>query len=253
MAAPGGEWSTDRFLGGRLEVAQPRAGYRAATDPVFLAAAVPARAGERVLDLGCGAGVAGLCLAARVPEVRLAGVELQPDYAVLARRNAARNGVEMEVIEADIAALPQGLRGRSFDHVIMNPPWYRGDSPPARDRGRDKALREAAPLDVWADVALRRLRPRGWLTVVQLAERLGEILAALEGRASAAVLPLAPRDGAEAGRVIVQARKGARAPLRLLPPLVLHRGHSHSEDGAEFTPAAHAVLRGGEALPLDRR
>ena len=245
--------SDDSFLDGRLRVLQPRAGYRAATDPVFLAAAVPARMGETALDLGCGAGVAGLCLAARVPGVRLAGVELQSDYAELARRNAARNHVEIEVIEADIAALPPELRARNFDHVIMNPPWYRGDSPRAHDAGRDAALREAAPLAVWTDAGLRRLRPGGRLTVIQLAERLGEILAALDGRASAVVLPLAAREGAEAGRVIVQARKGARAPLRLLAPLVLHSGSAHAGDGEDFTPAANAVLRGGAPLVLGRR
>lgn len=245
--------SDDRFLDGRLRVFQPRVGYRAATDPVFLAAAVPARAGETVLDLGCGVGVAGLCLAVRVPGLSLVGVEMQTDYAALARRNAARNGVEMEVAEADIAALPPGILGRSFDHVVMNPPWYRSDSPRALDVGRDAALREAAPFRVWADVALRRLQPGGRLTIVQLAERLGEILAALEGRASAAVLPLAPREGAPAGRVIVQARKGGRAPLRLLAPLVLHSGSAHERDGESFTPAAQAVLRHGEALPIGRR
>lgn len=253
MPFPDAALSDDSFLDGRLRVLQPRAGYRAATDPVFLAAAAPVRAGEAVLDLGCGAGVAGLCLAVRVPELSLCGAEMQSDYASLARRNAQRNGIKMEVIETDIAALPPELRARSFDHVIMNPPWYRPDSPRARDKGRDAALREAAPVGNWVDTALRRLRPGGWLTVVQLAERLGGILGALEGRASAAVLPLAAREGAEAGRVIVQARKGARAPLRLLAPLVLHSGPRHERDGENYTPAAQAILRGGEALPLGRR
>ncbi|MCZ8088489.1 MAG: methyltransferase, partial [Rhodobacteraceae bacterium] len=85
--------SDDKFLMGRLRLLQPVKGYRAATDPVLLAAACPARAGETVLDLGCGAGAAGLCLATRVPGVVLAGLEVQPEYADLARRNADRNGV----------------------------------------------------------------------------------------------------------------------------------------------------------------
>ena len=115
--------SRDAFLCGRLHLWQPKKGYRAATDPVILAAACPARAGERVLDLGCGAGAAALCLAARVPGVQLAGLEVQPAYATLARRNAVENGVDMQVECGDLAQMPVALR-RDFDHVIANPPYY---------------------------------------------------------------------------------------------------------------------------------
>src|SRR5690606_15065156 len=110
-------------------VRPPRPGYRAGMDAVMLAAAVPAQAGEHVLELGCGAGAAALCLCARVPGVRVTGVEIQPDYAALARRNAAENGADFTVAEGDAAALPAALRAVSFDHVMMNPPYYR------RDRG----------------------------------------------------------------------------------------------------------------------
>ena len=154
----------DAFLGGRVAAWQPRHGYRAATDPVLLAAAVEARAGQSVLELGCGAGVASLCLAARVPGLRITGVERQADYADLARRNA---GEGMEVITADIADLPADLRQRSFDHVIANPPYYpAGGGSPARDAGREAALREDTPLDLWVAAAARRLAPKGWFTVI---------------------------------------------------------------------------------------
>lgn len=116
--------SDDGFLGGRLRLLQPKAGYRAATDPVLLAAAVPARAGENALELGCGAGAAALCLAARVPGLAVTGLERQPAYAALARENAARNGLALTVIEGDLAHLPAALRERSFDHVLANPPYY---------------------------------------------------------------------------------------------------------------------------------
>ena len=102
----------DAFLDGRVQAWQPRAGYRAATDPVLLAAAVPARAGQSVLELGCGVGVASLCLAARVPGLEMTGVEVQAEYAALARRNAAENGAALQVVEADLEALPTDLRAR---------------------------------------------------------------------------------------------------------------------------------------------
>jgi tRNA1Val (adenine37-N6)-methyltransferase len=245
--------SEDRFLDGRLSVRQPRVGYRAATDPVLMAAAVPARTGEAVLELGCGAGVASLCLAARVPGLRLTGVEVQPDYAALARENATRNGLTFEVIEADVAALPKALLDRSFDHVMINPPWYRPDAPPARDAGRDKALREATPLAVWVTAGLRRLRPGGRLTVIQQTARLPALLTALDGLASIRVLPLAARVGRPAKRMIVQARKSGRSPLVLLAPLVLHAAPRHLRDGDDMTPEAEAILRAGEALPLEQR
>lgn len=240
----------DAFLDGRLHVWQPRTGYRAATDPVFLAASVPARAGQSVLEMGCGVGVAALCLHARVPGLALTGVELQPDYAALARRNAAENGAALEVVEADLAAMPPDLRARSFDHVIANPPYYAAQGPAARDAGRDRALREATPLATWVDMSLRRCRDGGHVSLIHLTERLPDLLAALQGRASVIVLPLAARRSRAARRIIVQARKGGRAPFTLLPPLVIHQGDTHPGDGEYFTDAVRALMRDGAGLDL---
>ncbi|MFN4099936.1 MAG: tRNA1(Val) (adenine(37)-N6)-methyltransferase [Pararhodobacter sp.] len=237
----------DVFLGGRLAIWQPRDGYRAATDPVLLAAAVPARPGQSVLELGCGAGVALLALGSRVPGLALQGVERQADYAGLARRNATENAIPAEITVADLTALPAALRV-SFDQVMANPPYYRPGSPAARDAGRDAALREETPLAHWIDAGLRRLKDGGLLTLIHLAERLPEILGALAGRAGVVVRPVAPRSGRPAGRVLVQARKGAKAPFRLLAPLVMHAGAAHLGDGDDFSPEAQAVLRDGQAL-----
>lgn len=248
MAEGFDDLTEDHFLSGRLRLLQPRRGYRAATDPVLLAAAVAARAGETVLDLGCGAGAAALALGVRVPGLALTGLEVQPGYADLARRNATLNGREMEVIEGDITALPAELRAQSFDHVIANPPYFAATSPAAADAGRALAQREAAPAAIWVDVGLRRLQPGGTLTLIHLAERLPALLTAVEGRGSSVVLPLCARAGRAAGRVIVQVRKGGRAPFRLLSPLVLHAGAAHDGDREDFTPEVQAVLRGGAAL-----
>ncbi|WP_118133848.1 tRNA1(Val) (adenine(37)-N6)-methyltransferase [Oceanicella sp. SM1341] len=240
----------DAFLDGRLMLWQPRDGYRAATDPVLLAAAVPALAGERVLDLGCGVGAAALCLGTRVPGLELHGLELQPFYADLARRNAAEAGLTLAVHEGDLAAPPVQVRGLSFDHVISNPPYFAPGSPAAADAGRDRANRESAtPLCLWVDAALRRLRPGGRLTFIQRAERLPELITALGTRAGhACVLPVTAREGRAAGRVILTARKGGRGPFRLLAPLVMHEGPRHLRDGEDFSAAALAVLR--DAAPL---
>ncbi len=242
--------SLNDFLGGRVQLWQPRAGYRAGVDPVLLAAAVPAGAGQRVLELGCGAGQVLLCLGARVPGLGLAGVELQSDYAALARRNGAQNSQEIEVFEADIAALPADLRQRHFDHVLANPPYYRaGAHSPAEDAGRQIALGGDTPLEIWIDTAARRLAHKGYLHMIQRSDRLPEILTACQGRlGSVEVLPLAPRVGRPAELVLLRARKGGRADFRLHAPLILHEGARHTADVESYRAEVRAVLRDGAAL-----
>ncbi|MEM8792618.1 MAG: methyltransferase [Pseudomonadota bacterium] len=239
--------SEDRFLDGRLRLLQPLSGYRAATDPVLLAAACPAKAHESVLDLGCGVGAAGFCLACRVP-VRLSGIEIQSDYATLAARNARLNGIEIALYEGDVADPPRALREQSFDHVITNPPFHEETSLPSPVAARDAAHREAIALGDWLRAGLARVRPKGWLTVIHRADRLAEILAALDGTGDIAIKPLTARAGRDAKRVIVRARKGIRTPLRLCAPLVLHEGPSHDGDRDDFSDAARAILRGTAGL-----
>ncbi|WP_128253241.1 tRNA1(Val) (adenine(37)-N6)-methyltransferase [Falsirhodobacter deserti] len=235
----------DGFLDGRLRILQPKGGYRAATDPVFLAAAVPAQRGQAVLELGCGVGVASLCLALRTGAI-MTGVELQPPYAALARRNAEANGLPLTVIEGDLDQLR--LTG-SFDHVIANPPYYFGGTA-AQDLGRDIALREDLPLARWMDVMARRLRPGGTMTLILGADRLPDALQGLPGSVgSTVVLPLAAREGRAAKRLIIQTKKGGRAAFVLAAPAILHSGAVHDGDGDDASPLARSILREGGGFP----
>lgn len=244
--------TTDAFLGGALWLKQPVRGYRAGVDPVLLAAAVTAQPGEAVLDLGCGAGAALFCLGTRTPGLTLTGVELQPDYADLARQNVTLNGLAADIHTADLRALPAELRQRSFHHILANPPYYdRTQGHAAPDAGRDTALGGDTPLSDWLDTATRRLRPKGWLTLIQRADRLPEILTHLT-LGSITVLPITGRDGRPADRIIVQARKDGRRPFRLLSPLALHLGPTHLSDAEDYSPAVHAILREGAALAIPR-
>lgn len=242
----------DKFLGGQLNLLQPRDGYRAGVDPVFLAASVAAHPGESVLDLGCGAGAAGLCLATRVAGIRLVGVERQAEYADLCRKNSFDNDIDMDVFEADLSDLPVDVKEDSFDHVIMNPPYYlRERSTTSDDPGREAALFEDTPLATWIDVATRRLKHRGYLTLIQKAERLPEVLKAMDDRlGSVLVKPLLPREGRAAVLVLVQARKGGRGEFRLAAPLILHDGAEHVGDSESYRREVSAILRDGAALPL---
>lgn len=243
----GPEVTHDALLGGRISFRQPAQGYRAAIDPVLLAASLPADFRGRVADLGCGAGAAALCLAARLPAVSIVGIERDPQLADLARQNVADNAMtaRVEIVSADIRRLPPALDG--FDAVIANPPYLE----PARantvaDHRKAAATVESdVDLESWIDVALRLLRAKGTLAMIHRADRLDDLLASLRGRArEVAIIPLWPKAGAPAKRVIVRARKGLRSPLSLTAGLVLHEA-----DGA-YTEAAEAVLRDGAALDL---
>jgi tRNA1(Val) A37 N6-methylase TrmN6 len=247
------ELSRDAFLGGALQIWQPRRGYRAGVDPVLLAASVTASAGEAVLELGCGAGVVVLCLMRRVPGLTATGLELQAGYADLARRNGAENGLALQVVEGDLQHMPRELRARSFDHVLANPPYFRrGQGTAAGDAGRETALGEGAALAIWVDAAVRRLRPGGLLWMVQRVDRMADLLRACDSRlGDLRLLPVAPRAGRAAELVILRARKGAKGPLRLLAPLILHAGDKHLKDGEDYRPEINATLRDGAQLPVE--
>lgn len=236
----------DAFLGGRLRLWQPGTGYRAGVDPVLLAASVPARAGQSVLDLGCGVGAAALCLGARVPGLRLVGVERQPEYAALARRNG------LDVIEADLTDLPVALREQSFDHVLANPPYFdRAAGHASHDLGREGAMGIDTPLTAWVETAARRLAPKGYFHMIHRAERLPDVLAGATRRlGSPEVWPICPRVGKPAELMIFRARKTGRAAFRLHAPVILHKGRAHLRDGDDYHSDIKAVLRDGASLQI---
>lgn len=248
MSEPAEAVTEDRLLGGRIVLRQPAAGYRAAIDPVLLAAAVPTTHGT-VLELGCGVGAATLCLARRVPECRLVGLEVQPGLVALARDSIAANGLSdrVEVLCGDLCDPPPALTAESVDGLMANPPYYQaGGFTPPPDAGKALAHQEgAAALAEWIAAAGRLLRPKGWLTLIHRAERLDEICGLLRPAFGAVeIVPLWPKPGRPARRVVVRARKGVRSSATLLPGLILH-----DADG-RFTAAADAILRDGAPLAL---
>ena len=244
----------DAVLGGRLRLLQPRRGHRFGHDAILLAAATPARNGDRVADLGAGVGAAGLALAARVPGTQVKLVEINARLAALAALNAARNQLldRVNAIALDVAAsaadyVAVGLLPASCDAVLMNPPF----NDPTRHRPSPDRQRRAAhdlartSLATWIDAAARLLRPGGVLTVIFRADGLIDLLSALGGHFGAiAVLPVHGKPGARAIRIITGAVKGSGAPPAILPGFVLAAG-----DGTP-TQAAEAVVRHGAELAL---
>jgi tRNA1(Val) A37 N6-methylase TrmN6 len=249
-----GAVSDDAFLGGALRVLQPRAGYRAGLDAVLLAASVDAAPGQHVLDVGAGVGVVGLAVARRLPDVRVTMVERNPALAALARRNVERNGLaaRVRVVAADVARpleqAPEIASGAgTYQHVLANPPHLvegRGTASGDPVKAAANAM-PAGDLDRWCRFMAAMAAADGAAAVIHRADALPEVLAALAGRfGGTIVLPIHPRDGEPASRVLVRAVKGSRAPLELRPGLVLHGA------GNGFQPLAEAILRHGAGLPL---
>lgn len=242
----------DDFLGGAVRLLQPKSGYRAGVDPVLLAASIPAKAGESVLELGCGGGAALACLGVRVGGLSCFGVEMQPAYADLAQRNLGDNGLNGTVYCADLAALPADLKAQRFDHVIANPPYFeefRAVAPRLEDRAVSRT--GALPLAKWVSVASKRLKPGGVATFIQRADRLPELMSAFFASLGALELwPIHPRTNRPARLVLLRGRKERRAAFVSHAPLVLHRGETHETDGDSYTDTVTQVLRTPEPLPF---
>jgi tRNA1(Val) A37 N6-methylase TrmN6 len=246
-AAPA--FTEDRLLGGRVRLLQPASGYRVAIDPVFLAASVPAEPHQSILDVGCGAGAAMLCLAARVPHARIVGLEMRRELVRLAGDNAVLNSLESRIsaMIGDLLRAPPRLSPGAFDHVMANPPYLEpGRATTAALSDKAAATIEGdADLAAWVRFALLMVRPKGSVTFIHRADRIDTLLAEIAGRAGEVVIyPLWPGQGKSAIRVLLRARKQIAAPARLAPGLVLH------EPDGRLTAAAEAVLREGKGLDL---
>jgi tRNA1(Val) A37 N6-methylase TrmN6 len=211
---------------------------------VVLAASAPAQDSDELLELGAGAGIGSLCVAARIPGCRVFGLEVLPGLVAMAEANARANGMDARVSFAcaDIFDLPTPWR-RNFDHVFCNPPFHGPDGMTPLRAERARALHDKGQLAVWLRAGLKRVRAGGTFTAIIRADRLQEALDALPPT-GVAMFPLWPHAGEPAKRVIIQVRKGARAPLVLHAGLVMHEA-----DGG-YTREADAVLREGGPLAL---
>lgn len=240
----------DRFLGGRLHLRQAPGGHRAGADAVLLAAAAPRDASGLALDIGAGVGAVGLALALFSPRARVGLVEIDPQACELARQNIAANrlGDRVFVHAADVVSAASrraaGLAEEKAELVLTNPPFYEAGrlrvSPDSQ-----KALAHVAkqPLGAWVRACLALLRPGGIFVMIHRADALSECLASVEGRlGGVAILPVAPREGEAAVRILLRGKKGSKAPLSLLAPLVLH------EADGRFTERAEAIFRGGAGV-----
>jgi tRNA1(Val) A37 N6-methylase TrmN6 len=241
------ETTEDRVLGGRILLRQPRVGYRAGLDAALLAAAVELKPGERALEAGCGAGAALLQTAVRSPGTSLVGLERDSTALGLAHVNIVLNGLgdRIEALHGDVSLRLPALGGGPFDAAFANPPFF--DDPNAlktpHPSKRDAWIADGG-LGAWTTFLLKVVKENGRITVIHRADRLADLLAGLgEGAGSFRIRPIHPFADEPAKRVLVRAVKTGKAPLVLLPPLVIHE-----REGAKHTPEAEAILRGEAGL-----
>lgn len=241
------------LLRGKVTLHQPKTGFHASTDTVFLAAAVPAKDRYKILDMGCGVGSAGLCVVQRNRAIHLTGIDIQPELVKLCHQNAQLNDFldKSRFIAADFRDDKQ-IADHDFNVVMMNPPYQEaGTHTPSPEKikaishGEDAS---GANLEEWVKFAHRKLKPGGYVVMVHRADRLDDIVLHLTKKrwfGSLVVHPLWSRGGDDAKRVIVRARKERYAPMVLKSGLIVHE-----KDGS-YTKAARAVLEDAAAIDMD--
>lgn len=245
-------YTTDGFLGEKLRLKQPRDGFRSGHDAVLLAAAAHPPQGGHIAELGSGSGVAALCFAARRKDAQITGIEMDGEMVALAQNNAEANDLagRAHFKQGDVTApfAELHLVANSFDEVIANPPFYlQGHVPDMAHDGKAQAhIGAQGTLDAWVKCACALTRAKGHVTLVHRADALAQVLTVMQKRlGDLHVLPVHPRADKAATRVLVRGRRDARAPVTLLPPLVLQN------DAGAASLKAEAVLRHGAALAFD--
>lgn len=237
----------DNFLGGQIKIVQPKDGYRAGSDTVFLAASIPLYNNQTILEIGCGAGTASLCLAARAKlfhpkeTIQLTGIDIQEDLIELAQHNAKHNALAVNFQQDDLRQ--SHLVSQAYDHVFANPPYFTDHAPSAHIPRATARNEMEGNLKDWIAYCIKMVKPRGYISIIYPTDRLGELLHLCKpALGELRLFPLWPRPHTPAKRFILRGRKDVKSPDRLLSGLILHN------EAGEYTSAARKILWDGMDL-----
>ncbi len=249
------EFEKTEILGSKVSLMQPKRGYRVAIDPILLAASVPAKTGEKVLDVGSGTGASSLALAARLPGISCHGIEVQEKYADISNENAKQNKAQNRVhfFFGDIAAPPKNFKPDNYNHVMTNPPYLEYNHQRRSDivEKRLATMESNVSLTDWIKFCVRSVKSKGTVTIIHRADRLEKILESLNGKVGDLIIfpfwstKKSSNENYSAKRVIIQGRKGVRAPTQLKSGLVLHN------DEGGFSEIADQILTKARGLDLN--
>ena len=238
-------YTNDYLLDKKVKIFQPIDGYRASTDAVFLSSLLDSKKvkkGDTILDVGSGTGAISLCLASRLKDVKITGIDIQKDLVELSNMSSKKNGFDdfLTYINTDIrqkTSLPSG----TFSFVITNPPYSDHDMPSPNESKKLAHNHQDFDLTGWLSFCLKMLKPKGYLLVINRAEAINEIITAIDKKAgSINVLPIYSKLGQDAKRVAIIAQKTAKGITKILPPF-----YTHNEDGS-YTDKAQSILRLGK-------
>ena len=242
----------NKFLGNKLEILQLSDGYRGNMDSVLVAASVAAESGQKILELGCGNGVALCCLLYRIGGLEVYGIEIDKRASDICRQNIILNKFEASIFNSDIVTRIRELESVSFDHVFMNPPYFKRNSvkkSPIPSSSQAKV--EAVPLSEWLSVAKKRCKPKGKITIIQRVERLPEIIKCLNGNfGEITVQPISSFKNTSPKTVIVQATKSSSAAFKLLSPKIVHK-RDRISGKVVYQDEFRKILRCGNPLQLN--
>ncbi|MCB9963706.1 MAG: methyltransferase [Rhodospirillales bacterium] len=232
------------LLDHKVRLFQPEQGFRTSQDAVLLAAACPAQGTQSVLDLGCGVGGASFCLLWREENLALTGIDIEPLYLDLARKNAELNHKHATFLHADTLHYRVDTPAQRFDHIICNPPFFQAGEhtaspilPTAAARGY---LQDNETLEGWIKSAFENLVSKGSLTLIHQADKTDEIIRFLGKKfRSTEIIPIYTKPNEPAKRVIIRSFKDRKSPCTLHPGITLHR------PDRSLTASANRLLRDG--------
>ena len=235
-------FSVDKFLGNKIILKQSLKGLRATSDSVLIAALVPIKSGETLLDVGAGNGVISCCVNARVP-CSVTVVEVQDDLCTLIKENADLNNQSFEIFQHDLFEKKDPLKGRLFHHVVTNPPFYEICRNTRKNQEQKKAYVADFDLSKWIEYCLKHLRAKGSFCLIHRPDMIGKILAVLEKKlGNIEIFPIVSKEGENAKRILIRGFLNKKGPLILHPPLIMHTKSN------KRTKVAEKILRFGQAI-----
>jgi len=226
---------------------QKEKGLTFGTDAYFLAAYIRQKSNGVAVELGAGTGIVSLLCASKNRFKKIYAVEIQEDFAALARRNTEQNRLEdkIEIICDNVSNLRPDTVGGEVDVVFSNPPYMRTDS----GKRNESDYKYIARHEVFGTIndfcvsAYRVLKHGGKFYCVWRPDRLSDLMKALsENRLEPKLMTFVHADSSsEPSMVLVSATKGGASGMRVTPPMLIYKDVLGVREEREMTDKAKAV------------